>query len=109
MVQQRAAHGNRHYWVSMNAFPYEAAFNQVLSVDWRTDPNILMYSKLANSIMDAHGIPTLDTHAISHPLLDLTYDIAHYVGVVGLAQARLALSVILNDACRGGRAHSQQE
>jgi hypothetical protein len=90
---EKTRFGNDHYWVTMNAFPTRRVLHGKGS-DWRTDPMLLLYNKIATSIMHLHGIPVVDTYSIAAPLSDVSYDAAHYVGVVGQAQARMMLHIL---------------
>lgn len=99
MNSQKRQHGNQQYWVTINSHPIVER-QKDLDDDHRTSPMVLMYNKLASSVMDMHGIEVVDTYSIADPLLDVSYDGAHYLGNVGKAQAQLLLDVICNKHLR---------
>lgn len=94
MVEQRLHHNNTQYWVTINTQPIILRWHQEEGYDWRSEPMLLTYNKVANMIMQRHGIPIVDTYSISSPVNDLSYDNAHYIGNVGFAQARMLLHTV---------------
>lgn len=96
MVLQAQKHSNLHYWVTINSHPLTRDQQDPESRyhDQRTPPMLLMYNKLATTIMNQHAIEVVDTFSIADPLLDLSYDGAHYLGAIGQMQAQLVLNVV---------------
>jgi hypothetical protein len=71
--------------------------NVTLVSGWRTDPFILLFNKVASTMMQAYGIPTVDIYSIASPLFDMSYDATHYIGTVGLAQAEMVADIVCDD------------
>jgi hypothetical protein len=71
--------------------------NVTLASGWRTDPFILLFNKVASTMMKAYGIPTVDIYSIATPLFDMSYDATHYIGTVGLAQAEMVANIVCDD------------
>lgn len=97
--QLQARYGNKHYWVTTNPFPMAQHQQQEIydlheGIDWRTEPFVMLYNGAASRVMHAHGIPVADTFSIAAPLVDLSYDGAHFLGTVGLAQARMLANIL---------------
>lgn len=105
MASERIQYGNRQYWVTTGPFPLHEKLHQwrhdqvgsTRGVDWRTEPFLLLFNKVANTIMKAHDIDIVDTFSIASPLFDLSYDGAHYLGLVGLTQANIIMNIICKD------------
>eukprot|EP00775_Hariotina_reticulata_P013098 gene13098-13225_t len=68
-----------------------------MGTDLRVDPYMLLFNKLASSIMRSQNIPVVDTYSIANPLSDLLLfkgglqSLGH---VVAMAQAQLVAAVI---------------
>lgn len=93
MVLQQQKHDNMHYWMTINSHPLTRR-QQDPGDDWRTTPMLLLYNKVAATVMDKHGIAVVDTFSIADPLFDVSYDGAHYLGAAGQMQAQLVLHVV---------------
>lgn len=61
--------------------------------DWRTDPYIIQQNALMQSLSrrELSQLDYVDTFGIIHPLADLSYDSAHYIGTPGYWSTALAL------------------
>ena len=96
---EQALYGNKLYWVTTSPHPItqfhqEKLPNTYFGIDWRTEPFVMAYNAAAVSVMRSHGIPVVDTFSITAPLVDLSYDGAHFLGTVGLAQARMVVNIL---------------
>jgi hypothetical protein len=102
MKQQQQHHGNRQFWLTTLPHPVMDMQQRKnpkhgFGVDWRTEPFIMLFNKVASTVMHAHGIPVVDIWSIASPLFDMSFDSGHYIGTVGLAQA----SVVADIVCSG--------
>jgi hypothetical protein len=92
---QQAPHGGPQFWLSINPFNSMGWKIVLEGRDWRTDPYLLLYNQIASSIMQAHGIPVVDTFRMMQSLADVSHDGAHFYGVVGFTQLRVLLTQAL--------------
>jgi len=101
MQAQQKRHGNKQYWLTIGPAPlvdyHQRRMNVGKGVDSRTDPFLLLFNKVASTVMQAHGIPIVDTYSIASALFDMSYDAGHYIGTVGLAQAAMVANIFCND------------
>jgi len=113
MQAQRQRHGNEQYWLTLGPTPlldYHQHKTYIRhGVDWRTDPFILKFNKIAATVMQAHNIPVVDIHSIASPLFDLSYDANHYIGSVGLAQANMVANIICSDVLQHAHPSADQQ
>jgi hypothetical protein len=109
MKQQQQQHGNRQFWMTLQPAPVvdyqQRRTNVKQGVDWRTDPYIMLFNKVASTLMQAHGVPVVDIYSMASPLFDMTYDSSHYIGTVGLAQAEMVTNIVCNDLLQGIKVH----
>jgi hypothetical protein len=73
--------GVRTFWMTTN--PHGYVGGMVAGTEWRTDPVLDRYHDITVQLTLAHHMKALDTYRIAKPLSDLTYDGAHYQGIVG--------------------------
>jgi hypothetical protein len=98
MKQQQQQHGNHQFWLTLQ--PTAVIISQQdksqtkQAIGWRTDPFILVFNKVASTVMQAHGLPIVDIYSIASPLFDMSYDATHYIGTVGLAQANMLANIV---------------
>jgi hypothetical protein len=101
MHKQQKRHGNRQFWLTIQPTAVmtsqQPGSNVTLASGWRTDPFILLFNKVASTMMKAYGIPTVDIYSIATPLFDMSYDATHYIGTVGLAQAEMVANIVCDD------------
>lgn len=102
MEQQQQQYGNRQFWVTTMPHPIHFLQRRKMpghgwGVDRRTDPFIMLYNKVASTVMLAHGIPTVDLYSVASPLFDISYDKSHYLGTVGLAVAGMVADIVCSD------------
>lgn len=69
----------------MTCSPSLKARLEASSIDWRTDPLLLLFNRLAHGVMQRAAIPVIDTWGLTTVLMDLTGDGIHFAerGVVG--------------------------
>lgn len=112
MQAQRQRHGNEQYWLTLGPTPlldYHQRRTYIRhGVDWRTDPFILKFNRIAATVMQAHNIPVVDIYTIASPLFDVSYDANHYIGSVGLAQANMVVNIICRDVLQHSHPRHQQ-
>lgn len=97
LIRHGKALGKQVFWVTTNTHSIYAPNHQDPirgRTDWRTDPMFLLINHIAAGVMKAYQIPVIDTYSIAAPLFDLAYDGSHYVGPVGLEQARAVLTAV---------------
>jgi hypothetical protein len=100
MKQQQQQYGNRQFWLTSSSHPVVDIQQRKTprhGVDWRTDPYIMLFNKVASTVMQAHGVPVVDIYSIASPVLDMSYDAAHYIGTVGLAQAGMVANIVCSE------------
>lgn len=68
------------------------------NTDWRTDPVLLLYNAIALDVMQSAGIEVVNTWNLAAPLAELSYDRAHYKGVVGYYISLLLLNIVCSSA-----------
>lgn len=95
LSELRAA-GKQVFWLATCSPSLKAKY-EVASIDWRTDPLLLLYNRLAHDEMAAAGIAVIDTWGPSTTLLELTGDGIHFSerGVVG----RAVLNMVVHNLC----------
>lgn len=105
MQQQQEKHGAPHFWLTTGPLPLIDIHQQRNAPnyrnDWRTDPLVMRFNKVASTVMQAHGIPVIDTYSIASPLFDMAYDGAHFIGTVGLAQANMVANLVCSNVIKG--------
>jgi hypothetical protein len=100
MKQQQQQYGNRQYRVTTMPHPVVDIQQRKTAhhgVDHRSDPFIMLFNKVASTVMQARGIPVVELYSIAAPLFDMSYDSAHYIGTVGLACAKMVASIVCSD------------
>lgn len=100
MQQQQEMYGNRHFWVTTMPHPVVDIQQRKTArhgVDYRSDPFMMLFNKVASTAMQAHSIPVVDVYSIASPLFDMSYDSAHYIGTVGLACANMVANIVCSD------------
>ena len=55
---------------------------------------LLLYNSIAQDVMQAAGIEVVNTWNLAAPLADLSYDRAHYKGVVGYYISLLLFNIV---------------
>lgn len=105
MQDEKRRYGNKQFWVTTPPVSFMDQQQQKgphgFGVDWRTEPFLQHFNDLARRVMVARGIPVVDTWSIAAPLTELSYDGVHYLGTVGLAQARMVANIICADVLFG--------
>ena len=78
MMEGARSLGKRVWWVTINASPTVWSFHGAIAhaKDWRTDPMLQEWNALASGIMQAAGIPVINTYAITSVVNDVSYDSA---------------------------------
>jgi hypothetical protein len=105
LVAQQLAAAQRHrhpaslkvFWVTTTAYPLREDLHQRLGTDLRVDPYLLLFNKLASSIMHSYHIPVVDTYSIASPVSDLLLfegGVRSLGHLVAMAQAQLVATVI---------------
>eukprot|EP00775_Hariotina_reticulata_P004638 gene4638-4891_t len=80
MAAERSRHHNAMFWTTVNTFPLLKDFFQLgthngsapRQEDFRTEPYLLLYNKVASSIMHRSNIPVVDTFHIGDPDSELS-------------------------------------
>ena len=86
--------GIRTFWMTTNPHGYVRAMAD--GTEWRTDPVLDAYYRMTLQLASDYGVELLDTYSIANPLKDLTYDGAHYKGIVGWTLASYVMQSICN-------------
>jgi hypothetical protein len=86
-------------WVSTNPHPIMQSQMSCPPIDWRFPHVIDMYNLIAREEVAAFGssLGYFDAYQIALPLMDLSFDMAHYQGPVGVALAHAFARCILGD------------
>lgn len=96
-LQSAKTRGIEVIWMTTNGQPINLAAHTHTKhehKDHRTDPMLLSINRLANSIMNASGIPVFDTWSMTSAVADMAYDGAHFLGDVGYFITHRLLSSI---------------
>lgn len=90
--------GKSVFWVTTNSHPMDPkdGFKSIFieGRDWRTDPLLLTYNKIANALAADLNIPIIDTYTLTSIMNEYSYDGAHYRGYVGYWSAVVVLDAI---------------
>lgn len=105
MHDEQRRYKNKQFWLTTGPLPFLDHQQHKgwvwYGVDWRTEPFVQEFNNLARKVMKAKQLPVVDTWSIAAPLMDLSYDGAHYLGSVGLAQANMVANIICTDVLFG--------
>jgi hypothetical protein len=93
-ILEQKFEGIHTFWTTTNPHGYVRTMAD--GHEWRTDPVLDAYHKVTLQLASDHGVNLLDTYSIANPLRDLTYDGAHYKGIVGWTLA----SYVMQSICK---------
>jgi hypothetical protein len=98
LIETRTRHPHlRFTWVSTNPHAIMFFHTACPPTDWRFPHILAAYNRIAlDEVAATNGsVGFLDTFSIGFPLLDLSFDMAHYQGPVGIAFANALARCIL--------------
>eukprot|EP00291_Cryptomonas_curvata_P009402 CAMPEP_0172202070 /NCGR_PEP_ID=MMETSP1050-20130122/30409_1 /TAXON_ID=233186 /ORGANISM="Cryptomonas curvata, Strain CCAP979/52" /LENGTH=437 /DNA_ID=CAMNT_0012879903 /DNA_START=128 /DNA_END=1442 /DNA_ORIENTATION=+ len=98
LIETRSRHPHlRITWVDTNPHPVMSAQASCPPTDWRFPHVLAAYNRIAREeVLATNGsIGFIETFSISFPLFDLSFDMAHYQGPVGIALANVLAGCIL--------------
>jgi hypothetical protein len=84
-------------WVDTNPHPVMSFQTACPPTDWRLPHVLAAYNRIAREeVLATNGyIGFLETFSVTFPLFDLSFDMAHYQGPVGVALANVMAGILL--------------